>query len=158
MSIPGFAAHLKPERLKLNGCFFISLRTAASQPFFGEVAQRILFNSEEGILADAIWSELPQHFPTLNLDCSVALPDYFLAVVTVKHPCAHERRNTVHHAVEFFRQTTHEQLTAYNPCFEWHAVSNIQCITSSDERNALRRYLRCSPERLWAEINRRERT
>jgi REP element-mobilizing transposase RayT len=66
-----------------NGAYFITICTKNRICFFGEgLHEKIQFN-ETGIIAEKIWFEIPKHFPFVELDQFVVMPNHIHGIIII---------------------------------------------------------------------------
>lgn len=71
-----------------SGCYFVTINTHANQPLFGAVMNGRMVLSEAGRIAENCWREIPAHFPMVQLDEFVIMPNHM-------HGLLHLRRADV---------------------------------------------------------------
>jgi putative transposase len=71
-----------------GGAYFVTLCTLGKICIFGEVVDGEMQLSEWGEIARAYWLEIPQHFPDIQLDEFVVMPNHIHGIV-VKQSAQH---------------------------------------------------------------------
>jgi REP element-mobilizing transposase RayT len=66
-----------------NAAYFVTICTANSKPFFGEIENAKMHLSEMGEVAYKCWSEIPNHFPFVKLDAFVIMPDHIHGIIII---------------------------------------------------------------------------
>jgi len=61
--------------------FFITICTQYRNHLFGDVKQGIINLSEFGNIAHQCWQEIPQHFPEIEIDEFVIMPDHIHGII-----------------------------------------------------------------------------
>lgn len=69
-----------------NGMYFITLCTKNRGHYFGEIVQTQLIASQIGELAAKYWHEIPEHFPFVNLDEFVVMPNHVHGIIIIDKP------------------------------------------------------------------------
>ena len=69
-----------------NGLYFISICTQNREYFFGEISDGIMVLSEIGELAKIYWLEIPYHFPFVQLDAFVVMPNHIHGIIVIDKP------------------------------------------------------------------------
>jgi putative transposase len=59
-----------------NGMYFVTVCTKDKENFFGEIKNGEIILSDIGKIADQFWQEIPKHFPHVNLDEYVVMPNH----------------------------------------------------------------------------------
>ena len=93
--------HRRSIRLKGHdytspGAYFITICTHQRQCLFGEIIDGEMQLNEFGKWVDACWKRLPTHFPHLQLDRFVVMPNHIHGILTLtpnlsEHPPSHGR-------------------------------------------------------------------
>jgi hypothetical protein len=71
-----------------TGTYFVTICTRDRISLFGEIDQRTMMVNELGDIITACWSDLPHHFPNIQLDCFTVMPNHIhgLIEITDKRP------------------------------------------------------------------------
>lgn len=69
-----------------NGKYFITICTCENEHFFGKISNEEMFLNEIGELADKYWHEIPHHFPYIQLDEFVVMPNHMHGIVVIDDP------------------------------------------------------------------------
>ena len=82
--------HRRSIRLKGHdytspGTYFITICTHQRQCLFGEIVDGEMQLNEFGKWVDACWQRLPTHFPHLQLDRFVVMPNHIHGILTLTH-------------------------------------------------------------------------
>ena len=82
--------HRRSIRLKGHdytspGAYFITICTHQRQCLFGEIVDGEMQLNEFGKWVDACWQRLPTHFPHLQLDRFVVMPNHIHGILTLTH-------------------------------------------------------------------------
>jgi REP element-mobilizing transposase RayT len=59
-----------------SGCYFVTINTHANQALFGTVVNGRMVLSETGRIAENCWRGIPSHFPMVQLDEFVIIPNH----------------------------------------------------------------------------------
>lgn len=81
--------HRKSIRLKnynyaSPGHYFITIKTYCRQPFFGEIVDGKMALNGYGDIAKQCWLEIPEHYPSVELDEWVIMPDHIHGILRIK--------------------------------------------------------------------------
>ncbi len=74
---------LKDYDYSRGGGYFLTLCTQNRQCIMGEVVNGKVVLNEIGVMAESIWSDLPKHYPNIELDAFVVMPNHFHAVIKI---------------------------------------------------------------------------
>lgn len=69
-----------------SGCYFVTMNTHQSRALFGAVVNGAMVLSEAGKIAEACWREIPAHFPAVELDEFVIMPNHMHGVLWLQEP------------------------------------------------------------------------
>jgi REP element-mobilizing transposase RayT len=66
-----------------NASYFVTICTDDHDCFFGEIVDRKMQLSEIGCLAKQFWLEIPNHFPYVQLNAFVVMPNHIHGIVVI---------------------------------------------------------------------------
>jgi putative transposase len=66
-----------------NGGYFVTLNTKNRVPYFGSVVAGRMVYSPIGQLANDFWKEIPKHFPFVELDEFIVMPDHIHGILVI---------------------------------------------------------------------------
>ena len=66
-----------------EGLYFITICTKANRNFFGIIRDAEVELSPIGILAEKFWLEIPEHFPFVELDEFVVMPNHLHGILAI---------------------------------------------------------------------------
>ncbi len=69
-----------------NSAYFITICTANRENFFGVVVDGEMVLNELGKLAEKYWLEIPDHFPYVQLDNFVVMPNHTHGILIIAQP------------------------------------------------------------------------
>ncbi|HNF28553.1 MAG TPA: hypothetical protein PKV80_29075, partial [Leptospiraceae bacterium] len=75
------SARLKAWDYSTPGCYFITICTKNREPYFGKIEDGEMYLSDIGAIAENFWKEIPKHFPNIQLDESVIMPDHIHGIL-----------------------------------------------------------------------------
>lgn len=67
------------------GAYFVTIRTQHRECIFGEIVEGEMRLSPVGQIASQCWLEIPKHFPDVELDAHVAMPNHVHGILII-HP------------------------------------------------------------------------
>jgi REP element-mobilizing transposase RayT len=67
-----------------NASYFVTICTKNREPWFGRIENGKIELSELGWIAFNCWMEIPQHFPFVELDAFVIMPDHVHGIIKIK--------------------------------------------------------------------------
>ena len=65
------------------GKYFVTICTAVTKEWFGNVINSKMHLSEIGQIASEMWREIPVHFPFIGLDAFVVMPDHIHGIIVI---------------------------------------------------------------------------
>ena len=69
-----------------NAAYFVTICTQDRIHYFGEITNGIMQLSEIGLLAKKYWLEIPEHFPFVELDEFVIMPNHVHGIIIINKP------------------------------------------------------------------------
>lgn len=80
----------------LPGKYFITVCTSRMEFWFGNVTNGEMFLSEFGQIAQKYWIEIPLHFPYVELDEFVVMPNHIHGIIIIKKNLTTDVVGTLH--------------------------------------------------------------
>src|SRR5262245_61914783 len=85
--------HRKSIRLRgydysAPGRYFVTICAQEKACLFGGIASGQIELNDDGRIVESLWKELPQHFPLIELDRFMVMPNHFHAIVVIVDPRA----------------------------------------------------------------------
>ncbi|MFW6145457.1 MAG: transposase, partial [bacterium] len=77
------SARLKHWNYAWNGAYFITICTANRECFFGNIIDGNMHLSNSGQFAYKFWQEIPDHFPFVELDAFVVMPNHIHGIIVI---------------------------------------------------------------------------
>lgn len=77
------SARLKNWDYSSKGYYFITICTANREPFFGRKENGKMKLSEIGKIAVQCWQEIPRHFPNVQLDEFIVMPNHVHGIIII---------------------------------------------------------------------------
>ena len=65
------------------GTYFVTLTTCHRQPIFGNLINGKIDLSKAGLIVKKEWLSLPQHFPNIQVDRYIIMPDHFHGIIII---------------------------------------------------------------------------
>ena len=67
-----------------SGSYFITLCTYKRQPVFGKISNGIMQHSPLGEVAAECWQAIPAHYPDVELDAWIIMPDHIHGIIHIR--------------------------------------------------------------------------
>ncbi|WP_372645217.1 transposase [Ancylomarina sp.] len=80
------SARLKNWDYASSGLYFVTICTANRELYFGDIVNGEMILSAVGELAKTYWNEIPKHFPFVELDSFVVMPNHVHGIITINKP------------------------------------------------------------------------
>jgi len=80
------SARLQSWDYGANGAYFITICTQNREHFFGEIANNEMQLNEWGQWAEKYWTEIPNHFPFIELGNFVVMPNHTHGILIFDKP------------------------------------------------------------------------
>ncbi len=77
-----------------NGIYFITICTQNRETYFGKIVNGYMELSNIGLIANKYWGEIPEHFPFVNLNEFVVMPNHIHGIIEIA------KTNNEHNVVE----------------------------------------------------------
>ncbi len=77
------SARLKNWDYGNNADYFVTICTANREHYFGEIENGKMILSEIGKIAHKFWNEIPQHFPFIELDAFIIMPNHVHGIIII---------------------------------------------------------------------------
>jgi putative transposase len=78
------SARLQMYDYTQTGCYFVTLCAHRHQCVFGKVQGEEIHLIEIGKIAQRCWEEIPRHFPCVDLDAFVVMPNHIHGIIVIK--------------------------------------------------------------------------
>jgi putative transposase len=69
----------------LSGAYFITICTNERENMFGEIISDKMILNEYGKIANSCWIEIPEHFPDVELDEYVIMPNHIHGIILISN-------------------------------------------------------------------------
>ncbi len=68
-----------------NGGYFVTICTHGMETFFGRIVNNKMWLNDMGVLADLYWKDIPKHFPFVELDEYVVMPNHMHGIIIINN-------------------------------------------------------------------------
>ena len=90
------------------GKYFVTICTAGTKEWFGNVINSKMHLSEIGQIASKMWREIPVHFPFIGLDTIIVMPDHIHGIIVIKKSIRASIVGALHATPLLPHDTTHQ--------------------------------------------------
>jgi REP element-mobilizing transposase RayT len=80
------SARLRNWNYGSNALYFVTICTQDREHYFGEIEDDKMILSETGKMAQEYWMEIPLHFPFVELDEFVIMPNHVHGIIVIDKP------------------------------------------------------------------------
>ncbi len=145
-----------------GGSYFITICTKNRQPYFGEIqpattrADAWLAGTQLAARAWECWQQIPQHFPFVEADAFVVMPDHMHGILIINRPADYAEQAAPHFGpqsnnlasiVRGFKVGVKGWATQNKLPFEWQAGYYDRVIRNEIELEKSRAYIQSNPNR-----------
>jgi REP element-mobilizing transposase RayT len=78
-----------------DGWYFVTICTQKRKCYFGKIRNNKMILSTAGKIAEKYWKAIPSHFPNIELETFIIMPNHIHGILTINNP------------VPFLRTTNH---------------------------------------------------
>jgi putative transposase len=130
------------------GAYFVTICTEGRQHLFGEIENSAMQLSEVGKLCIERWDDLPNHFPSIELDGFVVTPNHVHGVLLLTdiHP---EKKPNLSTIISSYKAAVTRHVHRLNLLEGqiWQHRFNDHIIRNDHSLNYIRNYVATNPER-----------
>src|SRR5512137_1336233 len=65
------------------GAYFLTLCTHERETLFGDVVDDVMRLNDYGEIVAAVWADLPNHYPHVELDAFVIMPNHVHGIIVI---------------------------------------------------------------------------
>jgi putative transposase len=141
------------------GKYFITICTKDRKPYFGEVENGKMILSDLGIIAEKFWREIPGHFPNIDLDEYIIMPDHIHGILIINRDYFVEApklgastiklgASTIGSIINQFKRICTITIKSRGFDFAWQSRFHDHIIRTRIELYRIRKYIRENPEKL----------
>ena len=96
-----------------NAIYFVTICTKNREYYFGNIADKKMQLSEIGKIAKKYWNEIPKHFPFVELNEFVVMPNHIHGIIIINKP--DDGRNNVVETHNYVETHNHASLQTTKP-------------------------------------------
>jgi putative transposase len=89
------SARLKTFDYASNAAYFVTVCTFSRDHLFGEIVDGEMQLNAAGQIVAECWDLIPEHFPNVELDAFIVMPDHIHGIVLISQPSDKNERGTV---------------------------------------------------------------
>ncbi|MEA5417544.1 transposase [Synechococcus sp. BA-132 BA5] len=130
-----------------SGAYFVTICTFQRQHLFGEVNNGEMQLNVTGQIISAIWQKVPQHFPNVELDQFILMPDHLHGIIVIL-----EQADTLYSLatiIQNFKSSSARKINKINQNLGvsiWQRNYHERIIRNDQELHLQREYVLTNPE------------
>lgn len=153
------SARLNGYDYSQNGFYFVTICTNGKICYFGDIIIETqnfasLRLTEIGEIAKQCWLEIPKHFPFVNLDEFIVMPNHLHGILEIKNDKKQQmeyqnkfgpQSKNLSSIIRGFKIGVTKYTNNHNIDFAWQPRFHDRIIRSEDELNRIRQYIINNP-------------
>jgi putative transposase len=149
-----------------DGWYFVTICTKNRLHYFGEIVVETrncasLQPTATGLIANEYWLQIPQHYPFVQLDAFVVMPDHIHGILFFNNPNKTEwkpnefgpQSGNLAAVIRAFKSSVKRFTNQKNIAFAWQRLYHDRIIRDQAELDAVRNYISQNPAKWVCEIN-----
>ena len=157
------SARLKGYDYGSNGLYFVTICTKNRKFYFGKIVTAaethnrasLLHATTMGQIAQKNWAEIPKHYPFVELDEFVIMPDHIHGIIKINKPDYNEwnpnqfspQSKNLGAIIRAFKSATKRFANLNNIEFEWQPRFHDSIIRDKNGLIAVRKYIKNNPQK-----------
>ena len=129
------------------GAYFVTICTFQRQHLFGEVNNGEMQLNVTGQIVSTIWQKIPQHFPNVELDQFILMPDHLHGIIVISEQS--EQSISLATIIQNFKSVSTRKInkiTQNSGISIWQRNYHERIVRSDQELHRLRKYVLANPE------------
>ena len=130
-----------------SGAYFVTICTFQRQHLFGEINNGETQLNVTGQIVSAIWQKIPQHFPNVELDEFILMPDHLHGIIVISEQA--EQSISLATIIQNFKSVSTRKINKINQnsgISIWQINYYERIVRSDQELHRLRQYILANPE------------
>jgi REP element-mobilizing transposase RayT len=136
-----------------EGAYFVTILAYRRLHIFGSIENDVVTLTKLGEIIESCWQQIPQHFPSIELDVFVIMPNHLHGVLVLHND--DEQSVSLSHIIGTFKgsvtRNANKAILDIDLDFPiWHRSFHDRIIRNEREYNYIAHYVATNPER-WQE-------
>lgn len=142
-----------------SGAYFVTLCTHLREHLFGAIKEGEMTLSEYGKIAGSLWQGIPDHYPDVELDAFVVMPNHVHGIVVIVplndspsrtgHALSLRKSPSLSNIVGSYKSAVSREIRSYQPDVTvWQSRFHDHIIRNESSLNHIRSYIIHNPQ-LW---------
>lgn len=130
-----------------SGAYFVTICTFQRQHLFGEVNDGEMQLNVIGQIVSAIWQKIPKHFPNVELDKFILMPDHLHGIIIISEQ--DDKSHSLATIIQNFKSVSTRRInkiTQNSGVSIWQRNYHERIVRSDQELDRLRQYMLTNPE------------
>ncbi|HEX2620617.1 MAG TPA: transposase [Phototrophicaceae bacterium] len=138
-----------------SGAYFVTICTHQRFHWFGQIANSTASLSSIGMIAAECWYAIPQHYPTVELDGFVVMPNHTHGIIVLAEPVTPVKPSSplLATVIGTYKAAVTRQIKRNHPSWQetlWQGRFHDHIIRDEATLNYIRQYIEQNPSR-WEE-------
>jgi putative transposase len=69
-----------------NALYFVTICTINKEQYLGQITDGVMYPSQLGKIAEKCWEEISVHFPIVDVDVFIAMPNHIHGILAINSP------------------------------------------------------------------------
>lgn len=130
-----------------SGAYFVTICTFQRQHLFGEVNDGEMQLNVTGQIVSAIWQKIPKHFPNVELDEFILMPEHLHGIIIISEQ--DDKSHSLATIIQNFKSVSTRRInkiTQNSGVSIWQRNYHERIVRSDQELDRLRQYMLTNPE------------
>ncbi len=145
-----------------NGYYFVTICTDNRERYFGQIINNEMSFAKMGLVAQKYWKEIPEHYPFVNLDMFIIMPNHIHGIIIIEKSVATQNFASLQHdnyegnkfgpqsknlaaIIRGYKAAVKKYSTINNIAFPWQPRFYDHIIRNERELFNIRKYIICNP-------------
>lgn len=134
------------------GTYFVTICCHQRQHLFGEIENGEMKINLIGQIVSSLWQKIPQHFPNVELDGFILMPDHLHRIIMISES---KEKSSLANIIQNFKSISSRKINRINKTYGisiWQRNYYERIVRSEQELTNLREYIKNNPAN-WTDCN-----
>ncbi|MBX3063911.1 MAG: transposase [Anaerolineae bacterium] len=131
------------------GAYFVTICVNRREGLLGEVVDGVVQLSDYGVIVGEVWDGLPMHYPHIDLDAYVIMPNHVHGIIVIDTAVGHALSEIVRGFKTYSARSINQKRNVQGVSV-WQRNYYEQVIRSEKSLHAIREYIDLNPSK-WME-------
>ena len=135
-----------------SGYYFITICSKDKEDFFGNILNNKMHLSKIGEITNKCWLEIPNHFPFVELDKFVVMPNHIHGIIIIHDALRRDgacpvstKSNTLGNIIGSFKSVVTKYTNKQKILFKWQSRYYDHIIRNEKEFYRIKQYIKDNP-------------